>query len=96
MFYWEYFKDRKDNKLNRIYGKELATRQEVIDYIEERIRKSDILQAELYCKKDGIYFKALDYDTKGVFKFFDRYLGKFETTKKLTSSFVGYAIKNME
>ena len=96
MFYWEYFKDRKDNKLNRIYGKELATRQEVIDYIEEKIKKGNLLQAELYCKKDGTYFKALDYDTKGVFKFFDRYLGKFETTKKLTSSFVGYAIKNME
>ena len=32
----------------------------------------------------------------GVFKFFDRYLAKFETTKKLTFSFVGCAIKNME
>jgi hypothetical protein len=46
-YYWEYFRNRKDNKLNRLYSKALRL-SEVEGYI-----KKDWLQADLTFQIDG-------------------------------------------
>ena len=73
IYCWEYFRKRKDNKLNRIISKNLSI-GEVYNYI-----KNDWLQAELTIKdKTGMWRKIGHITISGDFMTYNSNLRQFE------------------
>lgn len=73
IYYWEYFRKRKDNKLNRLISRPLRL-SEVEDYI-----KNDWLQADLTFQINGkgTIYKIGHITTEGKFLSFDHDSQKF-------------------